>query len=321
LKHPAFELALDAVMNSLQHAGDTKLIFVVGPTGVGKTTLLQILQRSPASFGDATQGQSDQERIPVMHVPVSLSSDIDWQDYMHESLVALGVSVSENVATGQTNNPHDTVFAGVKRLSTPRAADLRRALCQCLRDRHPQMMGVDEAQHLCIGNHHGRPNPVEVIGEIADTTNVVHLLIGTYDTLPLVAAAAQFGRKHTAIHFGRYHADAAGEWASFKDVLHTLQVRTPFAESMDFVQMADYFYAGCLGCIGILTDWIDRSINAANSNRKSRLTRKDVELSALSVYQRYMLAKEMKQGEDDWHNQFVHIQDAGEVLLMAKNGY
>ena len=66
LRHPALELALNAVMNSLQHAGDTKLIFVVGPTGVGKTTLFQILQRSLASFGDATQGQSDQERIPII---------------------------------------------------------------------------------------------------------------------------------------------------------------------------------------------------------------------------------------------------------------
>jgi hypothetical protein len=270
---------------------------------------------------DATQGQSDQERIPVMRVPVSLSRSIDWQDYMQAALEALGVSVTGNVAIGQTNNPNDTVFAGVKRLSTPRAADLRRTLCQCLRDRHPQMMGVDEAQHLCIDNHHGRPNPMEVIGEIADTTNVVDLLIGTYDALPLVAAAAQLGWKNTAIHFGRYHADATGEWNSFKKILHTLQVRVPFAEAMDFVQMADYFYAGCLGCIGILTDWIDRSINVARSNQKSHLTRKDVELSALSVYQRYMLAKEMKQGEEDWHNQFVHIQDAREVLLMTKNGH
>ena len=42
---------------------------------------------------------------------------------------------------------------------------------------------------------------------LANMTNTVHVLIGTYDLLGLMNSSAQLSRRSIEIHFPRYHAE------------------------------------------------------------------------------------------------------------------
>jgi hypothetical protein len=62
------------------------------------------------------------------------------------------------------------------------------------------------------------------------------------------------------IHLGRYHAEIESQRQHFINALYTFQDRIPLTEKPDLVSKWDYFYERSIGCVGVLKDWLTRSL-------------------------------------------------------------
>jgi hypothetical protein len=68
-------------------------------------------------------------------------------------------------------------------------------------------------------------------------------------------------------------------------VLYTFQQRLPLEETPDLASRWDYFYERSIGCVGILKDWLTRSLALALEAQSSTLCLKYIEQRALSIAQ------------------------------------
>src|SRR5207244_7664084 len=90
IAHPRLKAVSDALWRAIQEPAGRALILVIGPTGVGKTTLrLRIEQELRQRFLAA--GEPEPGRIPVVGFEAAApdSGNFNWKDYYRRALGAL----------------------------------------------------------------------------------------------------------------------------------------------------------------------------------------------------------------------------------------
>ncbi|MGO9274114.1 MAG: hypothetical protein ACLQOO_28410 [Terriglobia bacterium] len=125
----------------------------------------------------------------------------------------------------------------------------------------------------------------------------MHVLFGTYDLLAFHNLNGQLSRRSVDIRFRRYRADQEEDRQSFVNVVHSFAQRLPFAEPPDLAGDWEYLYERSIGCVGVLKDWLVRTLAPALKRGKTSLTRKDLELHAPSVSQCERMLSEAIEGE------------------------
>jgi hypothetical protein len=157
---------------------------------------------------------------------------------------------------------------------------------------------VDEAQHFAtISSGRKLLDQLNSIKSLSNMTRTTHVLAGTYELQAFRNLSGQLSRRSVDVHFRRYHADISAERQAFVNVLYTFQEHLPLHETPDLVSDWDYYYERTIGCIGILKDWLSRSLTLAINEEKKGLTRKIIEQRALSVSQCRTLLAEAVEGE------------------------
>jgi hypothetical protein len=82
----------------------------------------------------------------------------------------------------------------------------------------------------------------------------------------------------------------------FLAVLRSFQQQLPL-KTADLTTEWEYLYEGSLGCVGILKDWLSRTLLAVSRRGKEVMSRRDLEAHALSVSQREKMLSEILEGE------------------------
>ena len=297
--HPRLVKAKDALMNAIRGAEPNSLIFVFGPTGVGKTTLrLKVEQLITADL--LIELQEDRMRIPVASVEAVApeSGNFNWRDHykrllhqLDEPLIDYKMNRRPEGGCAQTN---------AKFMPPSRAvgADYRYAVEQAIRYRRPAAVMIDEAQHLgkiCSGRR--LLDHLDVIKSIANQTNTVHVLFGTYDLLALRNLNGQLSRRSIDVHLARYHAELPEDRQIFINIVQTFEKELPFADASDLVGNWEFLYERSLGCIGILKQWLVRATAAALHKGSRKLTTYSLESQALCMAQCEQLYTEIADGE------------------------
>jgi energy-coupling factor transporter ATP-binding protein EcfA2 len=290
--HPLLTEADIALKRAIQEPAGGSLIFVLGPTGVGKTTLrLRVEQYLKETF--LVERREDPGRIPVIAVEAVApdSGNFSWKDYYQRALQAL----EEPLIRYKINyGPSDThSFAG----KTP-GSELRYALEQALRFRQPSAIMIDEAQHLTkMASGRRLSDQLDSLKSIASLTGCLHVLIGTYELLPCRNLSAQLSRRSIDIHFRRYQNSDAKDVEAFQRVLFSFQRQLPLAEEPQLWRDWEYCYARSIGCVGVLKDWLTRGLAAALEEGATALTRKHLEKHSWSMDQCEKMAQEAIEGE------------------------
>ena len=142
---------------------------------------------------------------------------------------------------------------------------------------------LDEAQHLITSGDGKQPkDQLNWIKSMAIETGVLHVLIGTYDLLPFCNLDGQMARRGSEFHFARYHMEDENDCQAFRNAFSSLLKQIPLQVDHDtLIQRWWYFFEGSIGCIGILKQWLVRSLYRALREESPELTRAHLEQSVL----------------------------------------
>src|SRR6266567_8770516 len=287
------------LLHAIRYPAGASLIVVFGPTGVGKTTLRQRIERQ--LLEDAmTDPSLFPGHIPVVAMEAASpdSGSFHWKDYYTRALLALDEPFIADKITYDVRDMHRDEQGRLvieRNLTIP---DLRRALEKTLLYRQPRAFIVDEAQHFRkMASGRRLLDQMDNLKSLAGMTNTVHVLVGTYELLGLTNLSAQLSRRSLEIHFPRYHADKPEDLKEFKKLLRTLQKHLPLPEEPDLESHYDYFYEHCLGCTGMLKTWLNRTLAAALEQPVPTFTSQLWEKHAEPNRKLVQMIREIREGE------------------------
>ncbi len=296
--HPHLKETHQRLWQAIQQPTGTSLIFVFGPTGVGKTTLRCRLEQQLWEAGRAAI-ERDPGHIPVvgLEVAVADADSFRWRDYYKRALMALDEPMIDRKILPAPIASERAELRDSGRYKV--TAELRWALEQALRHRRPAAFIVDEAQHFKrIASGRRLLDQMDTLKSLANLSGTTHVLIGTYELLAFAHLSAQLDRRSYEIHFPRYHIDIPEEMLAFKRVLLTFQRHLPLTGEPDLVTQAEYFYEHSLGCVGVLKDWLTRALAATLEDGQETLTQAILEKQALPTRKLLRMAREIREGED-----------------------
>lgn len=309
-RHPLLIDAYEELRCAVRDSNPGSIIFIYGPTGVGKTTLLSRLKKHLEEI-NLHELESDYERFPIVTVRLSTptSGSFDWKDYFKRTLLALEEPLVDYKLDMERWNklyrvaPNENEMRKNRELASNDQSGIRPmrfAVEQTLLHRRPFAVLIDEAQHFGITNT-GRKllHQLNTIKSLADDSQTIHVLCGTYELIPLRNLNGQLSRRSVDIHFGRYKAESEAHQQEFFNVLYTFQEHLPLSKTPDLVSKWDYFYERSLGCVGVLKDWLTRSLALALEDNCSTLNFKFIERRALSVSQCATMLRETLDGEKE----------------------
>ena len=295
--HPHLVEAKDRLVAAIRGNAPNSLILVIGPTGVGKSTLrgrveqLLTTESLPAL-------ESDPTRMPVVSVEAVAppSGSFNWRDHFKRMLSAMDEPLIERKRIlPPCGSESDLVFT-----PGPKAAggEYYRAVEQALRYRRPCAVLIDEAQHLAkMSSGRRLLDQLDVIKSLANRTGTVHALFGTYDLLAFRNLSGQLSRRSIDVHFRRYRADNAEDRKAFMNVLCSFERQIPLPEPADLVANWEFLYERSVGCVGILKEWLVRTLSAILRRGSTTLTLRDLTVHALTVSQCEKILAEITEGE------------------------
>jgi Cdc6-like AAA superfamily ATPase len=300
MAHSRLKEADMALRKAIEDPAGLSLVFVYGPTGVGKTTLRLRLEKYLAQTLLRALRQ-DPGRVPVVSIEaVADAGQFSWKDYYRRALVAMEEPLIDRKITYRVRS----VFRdGTGRFAfAPHAIglEMRYALESALLHRRPAAFFVDEAQHLTkMRSGRKLQDQLDSIKSLANLTKTIHVLVGTYELLPFRNLSGQLSRRSVDIHFPRYRADRREDYLAFQSVLFTFQRHLPLEGDTDLLKHFDFCYERSVGCVGVLKDWLTRALAVALAENSHVLTRKLLEQTAWSVCQCQRMANEALEGEAD----------------------
>lgn len=299
MAHPRLVAARDALLGAIHERAPNSLILVLGPTGVGKTTLRTKIERLLATEMLADL-RADPGYLPVVSVECIApeSGAFSWRDHFRRLLLQMqeplldhklkpGISIHIGSRVVRFM-PNANAVGGEYRYAAERALCFRR----------PVAVMLDEAQHLAaVGSGRRLSDQLDVVKSIANCTGTVHVLLGTYGLLAFRNLSAQLSRRSVDIHFSRYQAEDPEDRKIFLSVLRSFERQLPLSEPPELVKDWEYLYERSIGCVGVLKDWLARALTAVSRRSANVLTFRDLQAHALSVSQCDKMLAEASEGE------------------------
>lgn len=271
--HQRFNEALSLIRNRILYPADSNLLFIVGPTGVGKSRLMATAQRMVVEmFRDELI--EDSSRVPSVAFEVQATNvgNFAWApfyaDYQAELKVALPPSKEF-----MSDLPH-----------VPRSQGPHQAVLSAIAHRRPVVTFLDEANHLCqVSNARLLPQQLDKIKSIANRSKTLHVLFGTYELAALLDASAQLARRGHTFHFSRYRWEKQGELNAFMIMVKKFGSTLPLDHTLDLPSRADFIYERTLGCAGILKNWLMEALGRACRDGHTFIKLQDLEATAMPV--------------------------------------
>ncbi|MFN6568183.1 ATP-binding protein [Dendronalium sp. ChiSLP03b] len=267
--------AYNQAHRAIREPAGASILMVIGPSGVGKSTLLRLLIKKilEESLEQMTKAVS---WLPIVSVnaPAPGRGTFRWKNLYLLILTAVdepGIDQKINYHNGNIVRGAD----GVLRIAEKVTEDaLRLAMIKALTHRKPYVLAVDEFQH--IGKMAG-PEQLEAhmdcVKSAVDASQVPWMGFGTYQLLKFLNLSPQLRRRTKTIHFGRYRLEIDSELKEFKRVLEHFQHRLAFSQPPPLRQKYwEFCYERSIGNIGTLKDWLTDAYDLALSEAASTLT-------------------------------------------------
>jgi hypothetical protein len=291
--HPRLIEAKEKLVAAIQNSEPNSLVFVFGATGVGKTTLRLKAEQILTSELRA-ELELDRGRLAVVSVEAVApeSGSFSWRDHFKRILLQMNeplIECKQELTAFVVRSP-----ARPK----PTTGEYRYGVEQALRFRRPAAVMIDEAQHIAkIASGRRLLDQLDVIKSIANQTQTVHVLYGTYDLLAFRNLNGQLSRRSIDVHFPRYRAESSADQKAFVSVLHSFAQQLPLPEPPELAADWEFLYERSVGCVGVLKQWLVRALSVALRAGEATLSRRNLEHQAPSITQADKILSEASEGE------------------------
>jgi thymidine kinase len=304
------------LMDKIEIAGKGNVLLIYGPSGVGKTTLFrkvkkEILQKYQNEMVE------DKGFIPLIAIEVTSPEDgkFDWIDFYSEALESLDEILIEE------KRLHPSEIDGQLPTNTTEKKKriLRKALKNAIKCRKIKYFLIDEAQHLTkVGHSKALRNHMDAIKSLASKLGITIILFGTYELLSFRNLSGQLSRRGLDTDFPRYKSDVPEHIETFKKVLWFFQVHLPLHETPDLLGNWEYFYKRTIGCVGILRDWLYRTLKYKLEQKTDikTLMLKDFKKFEPTIDQAYKMAEEAIKGEELLESQKQQEDKLNSILKL-----
>ncbi len=318
-QHPSLNRVLDSTSQIIGITAEPRVVLITGPSGVGKTVFARRLRKFLADKFEQKM-QADSGLVPVMwaNAMSPMGRAFSWKDFYIRLL-----RVHDNVLLD-----HKMLVPGQREMfpDDPRhshldrsvADALRRQAEECIRRRKTTYLIIDEAQHMLMNMAREMLEfQFEAIKSLSVATNLTIILIGTYPLLQIRDMSGQLVRRSQLVHFPRYDINNQTDKAGFKSALLSLQRELPFERPVDLSPYLSLLYSKSVGCVGILKEWLDRSISYCHGEH-CELTGKVLEATALSNKALLTILEEAMEGEEAMRD--LPDKDLDQVLAKGFDG-
>ena len=314
VSHPHLAKVDRAIMGAISEPAGFAHVLVYGPSGVGKTTMInQIARRlngiyqTPNLENKRGRNKSQLPPMPLLLLETRPSDGTTFNraDYYSTALKLLGEPFYERRLLVDVDTEQAWEKKGRSRTKSSQFNDspeLRHALEQAMARREVRAVILDEAQHLMkVGSGRGAGKLLDQLDWIKSMTNVtgvLHILIGTYELLNFQNLSGQASRRGLEIHFPRYLFQHEQERLDFQGVLLALLKQVPLQTDIPtLMQQWFYFYERSIGCVGVLKDWLIRTVAAILHDGGDTLNLEKLSEQALQVSQCERMAIDAIEGE------------------------
>jgi len=304
IEHKYFNTAASSVLSHIQYGSKGRILMVVGPTGVGKTTLINYSVSKLNEFVEKYPEKGFTAPL-VLEAPAPEKGSFNWASFYSSALNTLsepGVHAKSNLdksvaMLSKTESPLLTSkFSSIK---------LRELFEQSIRNLRPIAIFIDEIQHLVkCKTEKRKTDNLDVIKSLSNTLPTSFILTGTYEAREMMYHGGQLSRRVHVEHFQRYQnsdAEMAIFNQVFKSIIHQYEIPTTKA----VMNNIDFLYNHSLGCIGILATWLRISIEHGISENSKELQMKHLQKSRLNNIQLSSILQEI----DTFEYEHNHEQD------------
>lgn len=289
VKHTRFDEALKTIEAALLFPTDTRLLWVIGPSGAGKTRLALTVEKLIHKM-IADQLVSDPGCVPCVSFEVpcpELGHRFSWNEHHWRYLDKLLVPLSAD-----DKAPAPLPWVDPKR-------GLEHAVLNALKHRRPMAVLLDETNHFAsVTSAKVLFDQTNRLKSFANRSKVLHVCFGTYEVARMALVSGQLARRSDIIHLSRYRADVPADYAAFKSVVRAFQKCLPVVHHLDLRTQAEYLHERSIGCVGVLKEWLIKALAQANGDGRKEIAMKDLEATAMSVTKLRVLLQEATEGEE-----------------------
>lgn len=265
ISHPRIGQMIDEV-EALAELGPENILMIVGPTGVGKTTLAVSLENRILKT-HAELMQNNAGFVPVVRVEARATSEseFNWKLFYCDLLEVLegeslipAVDYAVNPLTNKVVKP-----SGRSKNTVPA---LRKQVEKALQARGVKFLIIDEGGHFTNVTEAKMKRQTDALKSLANCAGCQIILLGSYDILGVSRLSGQLARRIKEIHFARYRIDLADEKAEFLKFLSYLEERSQGYFEGLLIENAELLQRNTLGCVGTLMNLLKGFVSRAERN-------------------------------------------------------
>ena len=298
--HPHLKKAYEEFRDAVNNPGGASVIFLFGPTGVGKTTLLRQIMKVMLSEKTARL-ERDPNYLPVATAEARApeSGSFDWKVYYQSVLTSLTeLPASDYPIPSRSKLKKSKSYQRNIGSSNSHLSTLREQVIVNIQHRELVVFLTDEAQRFSkLASSSRQQVQMDALQSMASMTNTLHGLFGTYELLEFRNLSGQLSRRSIDIHFPRYQADCDSDLVEFQRVLKSFGEKMTLKDAPELEIHWEFFYERSIGCVGILKDWLTQAYRKALHEEASTLSEHHWQPYAPSIAQCLQIAAEAIEGE------------------------
>jgi AAA domain len=269
--HPELERVTSALEELLMPDNETKIVSIIGMTGIGKTTLAHSLQRVLNARFSAHAHASE---MPVVYVPSPANGEksLSWTGLYTRILEAGRETLIDKKRAQTVSGGVLQVIRGGRATLT----ELRNFIEHMLKIRNVQVLIIDEVLHLLRFESYSAV--MDTLKSLADAHSTKLVLIGSYDIAERMIEYGQVARRGEIIHYRRYlpgvinAAKLTDDQEAFRQQVAKFQAEWPCAWVPNLQNIWGDLMKHSLGSIGMLKTHLLRLSSLQMTSRGEQLT-------------------------------------------------